>query len=57
MLLLAPFGRSAAIKCGLENMDWVQLKHGLGIDADCGLRNGYKVRTTDYVGKNGANWF
>ena len=36
-------------------MDWVQLKHGLGIRR--GLRTGYKIRTTDYVGKNGANWF
>ena len=23
----------------------------------CGLRTGYKIRTTDYFGKNGANWF
>ena len=25
--------------------------------ADRGLRTGYKIRTTDYFGKNSANWF
>ena len=36
------------IKRGLENIDWVY-------NADCGLQTGYKIQTTDYVGKNGAN--
>ena len=31
------------------------IKHGLGIKR--GLRTGYKIRTTDYFGRNGANWF
>ena len=31
------------------------IKHGQGIKR--GLRTGYKIRTTDYFGKNGANWF
>ena len=36
------------------------IKYSLGIKrglrtADCGLRTGYKIRTEDYVGKNGAN--
>ena len=31
------------------------IKHGLGIK--CGLRTGFKIQTTDYDGKNGANWF
>ena len=31
------------------------IKHGLGIKR--GLRTGYKIRATDYFGKNGANWF
>jgi len=31
------------------------IKHGLGIKR--GLRTSYKIRTTDYVSKNGANWF
>ena len=38
------------IKRRLENMVWVQ-------NADCGLQTGYKIRTTDYVGKNDANCF
>ena len=38
------------------------IKHGQGIKcglrtADCRLRTGHKIRTTDYFGKNGANWF
>ena len=32
------------------------IKHGLGIKHSR-LRTGYKIRTTDYFGKNGANWF
>ena len=31
------------------------IKHGQGIKR--GLRTGYKILTTDYFGKNGANWF
>ena len=31
------------------------IKHGQGIKR--GLRTGYKIRTTDYFGKNRANWF
>ena len=33
------------------------IKEGQGKNADCGLRTGYKIRTTDYFGENGANWF
>ena len=33
------------------------IKQGQGKNADCGLRTGYKIRTTDYFGENGANWF
>ena len=31
------------------------IKHGQGIKR--GLRTGYKIRATDYFGKNRANWF
>ena len=31
------------------------IKHGQGIKR--GLRTGYKILTTDYFGKNRANWF
>ena len=40
--------RTACIKYGLRTADY-----GLGIKH--GLR--YKMRSTDYVGKNRANWF
>ena len=38
--------------------DGLGIKHGLGIKrglrtADC---SGYRIQTTDYVGKNSANW-
>ena len=33
------------------------IKEGQGKNADFGLRTGYKIRTTDYFGENGANWF
>ena len=33
----------------------LSIKHGQGIKR--GLRTGYEIRTTDYFGKNDANWF
>ena len=39
------------IKRGLENR--LGIKYGQGMKR--GLRTGYKIRTTDYFGKNGAN--
>ena len=33
------------------------IKHGLGIKRGLQTAPGNKIRTTDYFGKNGANWF
>ena len=52
--------RVRAVGCGLWTVDCgmgtadcrLGIKYGLGIKR--GLRTGYKIRTTDYFGENGA---
>ena len=41
------------VDCGMGTADCrLGIKYGLGIKR--GLRTGYKIRTTDYFGENGA---